>query len=97
LSALSAQAVCHAYLGVRTNDSTGTTGALVASVTAGSPTAAAGLETGDIVTAIGGKAVSSSGDLVAAIAARDPRDSVELTVRRGSGTETLSVTLGTQP
>jgi putative serine protease PepD len=91
------QTVSHAYLGVGTTQSTGTTGAGVGSVTAGSPAASAGLKAGDIVTAVDGKQITSSSDLVAAIAARAPGDRIDLTVRRGSNTLTLTATLGTQP
>ncbi len=91
------QTVSHAYLGVSTTESTAVSGALVGSVTAGSPAGEAGVQTGDVVTAIDGKPITGSGDLVAAIAAKDPGDAAKLTVRRGSGTHTLIVTLGTQP
>lgn len=92
------ETVSHAYLGVATTESNGTTtGALVGSVTSNSPAASAGAKAGDVVTAIDGKQITSSSDLVAAIADRDPGDQVELTVRRGSDTLTLTATLGTQP
>jgi putative serine protease PepD len=91
------QTVSHAYLGVGTGQSTGTTGALVGSVASGSPAASAGLKAGDTVTAIDGKQITGSGDLVAAIAGRHPGDRIELTVHRGSKTLTLTATLGTQP
>jgi putative serine protease PepD len=91
------QTVSHAYLGVGTTQSTGTTGAAVGSVTAGGPAASAGLKAGDIVTAVDGKQITGSSDLVAAIAARAPGARIDLTVRRGSGTLTLTATLGTQP
>jgi putative serine protease PepD len=89
--------VGHAYLGVGTAGSTGTTGASVGSVTSGSPAASAGLKAGDVVTAIDGKKITGSSDLVAAIAGRHPGDRLQLTVRRGSNTLTLTATLGTQP
>ena len=90
--------VKHAYLGVATADSaSGTAGAAVSSVSAGGPAADGGLRGGDIVTAFDGAAVSDSTDLVAAIATHQPGDRVQLTVRRGSSTEHLTVTLGTQP
>jgi putative serine protease PepD len=89
--------VSHAYLGVATSESTGTTGAMVGSVSAGSPAAQAGLQTGDVVTAADGKSVTGSGDLVSAITAHAPGDALRLTIRRGSATQTLTVTLGTQP
>jgi S1-C subfamily serine protease len=89
--------VSHAYLGVGTGQSTGTTGALVGSVVAGGPAASAGLKAGDIVTAIDGKKITGSGDLVAAVAGDHPGDQIKVTVRRGSDTLTLTATLGTQP
>jgi putative serine protease PepD len=89
--------VAHAYLGVSTGDTAGTAGAAVGDVTQGGPAAAAGLRAGDIVTAIDGKPIDGSADLVAAIAAKQPGDTIVLTVRRGSGTESITATLGTQP
>ena len=92
------QSVQHAYLGVGTSTATGTTtGALVGQVTSGGPAAAAGLKAGDVVTAIDGTAVKGTNDLVAAIAARAPGDTVTLTVHRGSSTQHLTAKLGTQP
>jgi putative serine protease PepD len=87
--------VSHAYLGVATSD--GSAGATVADVTAGGPAAEAGVRAGDVVTRFGDTAVGDSNDLVAAIAAHAPGDDVAVTVRRGSGTEQMRVTLGTQP
>jgi putative serine protease PepD len=81
---------------VGTTQSTGTTGARVGSVAAGSPAASAGLKAADIVTAIDGKQITGSSDLVAAIADRAPGDRIKLTVRRGSDTLTLTATLATQ-
>jgi putative serine protease PepD len=89
--------VSHAYLGVGTSDSAATTGALIGSVTAGGPAASAGLRAGDIVTDFAGTKVTGSGDLVTAIAAHGPNDRVVLTIRRGSNTQTITVTLGSQP
>jgi putative serine protease PepD len=91
------ETVSHAYLGVGTSDSTDPAGALVGSVTAGAPAARAGLRSGDVVTAIDGEEIAGNGDLVAAIAEREPGDEVELTVQRGSSTETVTAALGTQP
>jgi putative serine protease PepD len=90
------ETVSHAYLGVSTTDSAGTTGAQVAEVASGSPAASAGLKTGDVITAIDGEKVTGSGDLVTAISDHTPGDRLELSIRRGSDTETLTVTLGTQ-
>ncbi len=87
----------HAYLGVSTGDPTGTAGAAVGAVAAGGPAADAGLRAGDVVTAIDGAPITGSAQLVAAIAGKEPGDRITLTVRRGSGTETITATLGVQP
>jgi putative serine protease PepD len=91
------QTVQHAYLGVQMSDSTGSTGAHVGSVVSSGPAAKGGLQAGDTITAIDGKTVSGSSDVVAAIAGHKPGDQVKLTVRQGSGTHTVTITLGTQP
>lgn len=91
------ETVSHAYLGVATSDSADPSGALVGSVSAGSPAARAGLRSGDVVTEIDGRAIAGRGDLVAAISEHEPGEKIELSVRRGSSTETVTATLGTQP
>jgi putative serine protease PepD len=89
--------VSHAYLGVATTDSTGTTGALVTSVSSGSPAASAGVKAGDLITAVDGKSVTGPSDLVSAIAAHHPGDKLTLTLRRGASSVTATATLGRQP
>ena len=69
-------------------------GARVVSVQAGSPAADAGLQPGDVVTAIDDRPVTSSTELTAAVRSRQPGDEVSLTVQRNGQTETLEVTLG---
>ena len=92
------QTVRHAYLGVSTSDlGTGTAGALIQSVSSSGPAASAGLRSGDVVTRIGSAAIKGTNDLVAAVAAHAPGDRVQVTVKRGSSTQTVTVTLGTQP
>jgi putative serine protease PepD len=92
------QTVNHAYLGVSTSSAdTANPGALVQSVTRGGPADAAGLRAGDIVTALGSTAIKGSNDLVATIATHRPGDRVSATVRRGSQTIKVTVTLGSQP
>jgi putative serine protease PepD len=90
----------HAYLGVsaRTQAAGGNsdlgTGADVVSVEPGSAAAAAGLQPGDVITAVGDRPVTSSTELTAAIRSHAPGEKVALTVRHGSGTQTVQVTLG---
>ena len=85
----------HPFLGVKLADAAGG-GARIESVSSGSPAARAGLRGGDVVTAAGGSNVASADDLVSAIESRRPGDTVTLTVRRGSGTQTVTVTLGSR-
>ena len=89
--------VRHAFLGVETGDATNGQGALVGSVQRGTPADNAGLRNGDVVTAFNGSPIHGSSDLVAAITSHRPGDRVKLTVRRGSGTTDITVTLATQP
>ena len=90
--------VSHAYLGVSTSTAdTSNPGALVQSVTSGGPADSAGLRAGDVVTALGSTPIRGTNDLVATIATHRPGDRVDATVRRGSRTIKVTVTLGTQP
>jgi putative serine protease PepD len=86
----------HAYLGVSTDDVTDG-GARIAEVRPGTPAEEAGLEAGDVVTAVAGAEVGSADELRRLVDARKPGDEVELTVERGGETVTVDVTLGTRP
>jgi putative serine protease PepD len=88
------------YLGVQATDpmrTDGTQGAFLAEVDQGSPADHAGLERGDLVTAVDEKAVNSSTDLVAAIRTRAPGDQITLTYRRDGRSHDVHLTLGTAP
>jgi len=87
--------VQHAYLGVAVE--TAANGVRLAEVRSGMPAAAAGLRAGDVVTAVGGKRVSTSAELQAAIDERKPGDRVTLTYRRNGTSHTATVKLGTRP
>src|SRR3954447_23597229 len=68
LTALKAgQSVQHAYLGVASSDAEAG-GVTVGRVSSGGPAAAAGLQTGDVITKLGAATVGDQNDLVAAIA-----------------------------
>jgi putative serine protease PepD len=60
----------------------------------GGPAERAGLEPGDVITAIDDKPVADSSELIVAIRSRSPGDSITLTVRRGGDERTVKVTLG---
>jgi len=92
------ETVEHAYLGVSTGTATeGTAGAQVADVVQGSPAAEAGLRQGDVIMALGEETIASTEDLVAAIAGREPGETVTLEVRRDGQATALKVTLRAQP
>jgi putative serine protease PepD len=96
-SLVAGHTVEHAYLGIRVGNAQDSAGALVGSVTAGSPAAKAGLKAGDVVTAIDGKATIGADGLTAAISAHAPNDKVTLTITRGGSSRTIDVTLGVRP
>jgi membrane-associated protease RseP (regulator of RpoE activity) len=64
------------------------------SVVAGSPAAAAGLQTGDIVLSLDGVTPSSPDAFVAAVQAHRPGDVVQLVVERNGSIVTIDVALG---
>jgi Do/DeqQ family serine protease len=69
-------------------------GALVSTVNDGSPAEAAGLERGDVITAMNGEPVVDSNDLRNRVAATLPGSTVTLRVVRGGEPRTLTVKLG---
>jgi len=94
---IAGKTVAHPYLGVTVGDNQSGTGATIGTVRDGSPAATAGLKSGDVVTAIDGKAVTGSSQLTSAIATYKPGDKIALTVKRNGSTITVNVTLGTRP
>ena len=72
-------------------------GAFVYSVEDGSPAAQAGLQLGDVITAIDGTEIASMDDLMAAKKGYAAGDTSELTVYRQGETITLSLTWGATP
>jgi putative serine protease PepD len=89
----------HAVLGASVGDATDgnsqiTTGALIASVTPGSGAEAAGLQDGDVITAIGDVNVESADALIAAVRAQTPNGTTTITFNRDGETQTADVTLG---
>ena len=63
----------------------------------GSPAAKAGLQAGDVITAVDGAHVASVNQFVATIANYAPGNTVTLTVNRGGQTKSVKLTLGAQP
>lgn len=69
-------------------------GALIQQVTPGSGADDAGLRTGDVIVAIDGEPTRTSSDVVDAIRAHEPGDSIEITIEREGVEETVTATLG---
>jgi len=78
-------------LGVSVSDGSG--GATVEAVTPASPAATAGLQAGDVITAVEAEKVTDADGLVAAIRSHKAGDKVTLTYLRGSERRTAEVTL----
>ena len=91
-------AATHARIGISVSDAVGaggvtTSGAQVEEVDASSAGEQAGLERGDVITAIDSEPVTDSDDLVATIRKYRPDDEVTLTYRRGDESEQVTLSL----
>jgi serine protease Do len=69
-------------------------GALVGSVTAGSPAATAGIQAGDIIVKLNGKTIETSSELPPQVAAIKPGTEVTLEVLRGGKSQELTAKVG---
>jgi putative serine protease PepD len=86
----------HAYVGVELNgNSSG--GAQVTQVTSGSPAQSAGVQAGDVITAVNGKPITSTEQFIAGVDNYAPGTTVTMSVKRGGQTKSIKVTLGTRP
>jgi len=72
-------------------------GALVAQPQADGPAAKAGIEAGDVITAVNGDQVKDARDLAKKIGALPPKASVKLSVLHKGSEKTVSLTLGELP
>jgi putative serine protease PepD len=86
----------HAYVGVGlAPNSTG--GAEVSGLQPNSPAISAGIQLRDVVTAINGKAITSTEQFIATVDSFKPGDTITLTVKRDGQVRQLKLTLGTRP
>ena len=81
----------HARLGIRVGDDEG--GAKVTEVTEGSTASEAGIEAGDVITAVDDRRITGGDSLVATIRSYRPGDSVLVTWDRGGESQESRVTL----
>jgi putative serine protease PepD len=87
----------HAYLGVQIGDADSGVGAVISRVVGGGPAAKAGLQAGDVVTAIAGKAITDADDLTARVSTFKPGDKTTVTYKRTGSTKTATVTFTQRP
>jgi putative serine protease PepD len=66
-------------------------------VTSGSPADTAGIQNGDVIVRLDGKAVTSADQLQVAIQADKPGQSVQIGLYRGQKQLTVTATLGSNP
>lgn len=90
------------YIGVSVSDvptsvqAYGISGALVQSVTEGSPAETAGLQTGDVIQSVNGTSISGSSDLVSIVTAASEGDQLVLGIYRSGSTMEITVTVASQ-
>jgi serine protease Do len=72
-------------------------GALVAEPQPKSPAVKAGIEAGDVITAVDGKSVKDARDLAKKIGALPPKTSVKLSILHKGSEKTVTLTLGEMP
>jgi putative serine protease PepD len=82
------------FLGIGGDDPTsGQPGALVTSITPGSPAAQAGIKAADVIVQIDDQPIRSYTELVAQVRRHRPNDKVQIKLTRGTTPMTISVTL----
>ena len=87
-----------AFLGVEVSGGAAVDGAGVAQVLSGTPAASAGLEAGDVITAVDGKTVGSASALTRLLHSYSPGDTVSVTYTDTTGaSQSLRVTLTAGP
>jgi S1-C subfamily serine protease len=83
------------FLGVATRDATeGQQGAEVLEVVSGSSAEQAGLQVGDVITAVDGSTVTSTSDVAERVRGHESGDQVTITYSRGGNSTETQVTLG---
>jgi S1-C subfamily serine protease len=85
------------WLGVKIASSSGTPGAKITRVIPGGPADQAGLQQGDVITAINGQAVTGPSDIAAVVDPQPVGAEVLLQIDRGGQLQTVGVILAVRP
>jgi putative serine protease PepD len=88
--------VKHPFVGILLGNGAGGP-AQISRVQQNTPATAAGLEPGDVVTAVNGKTVNTTDELIATLDTFTPGDTITMTVKRQGQTKQLKVKLGNRP
>ncbi len=91
---IAGKTVTHAFLGITMTASSDPSGVAITSVYKDTGAAKAGLQTGDVITKIDGKTMSSPSDVSIAVSSQNVGDTIEITYMRGGSEHTAAVTLG---
>lgn len=101
---ISGETVTHPYIGLTMttvnsqtayqNNLSVSQGALVVSVTDGSPAADAGIQKGDVITAVDGEEITSADGMILNVRSHEIGDKVKVTFVRDGKEQTVEVTLG---
>ena len=86
-----------AYLGVSSAEDPNNPGATVGEVTPGAPASKSGIRANDVITKIDGKAIRNPSELSLTVLTKAPGDKVQVELKRGGDTKTVTVTLGDRP
>src|SRR5215213_1732387 len=86
-----------AWLGLASGERPATPGALVGTVTPGTPAADAGIRPGDLIVAFDGKTIRNPSELSLSVLQKQPADTVKFVLSGGAATETVTVKLGRRP
>ena len=86
-----------AWLGLSSAEQPDSPGAVVGTVTNGSPADKAGIRGGDVIVAIGGKTIRNPSDLSLTVLTKRPGDEVKVELKRDGKSRTVTVKLGNRP
>ena len=85
------------WLGLQTASSSGTPGAVITRVVPGGPADQAGLQQGDVITAVNGQAVTGPADIAGVFDPEPVGSEVLLQIERGGQLQTVGVILAGRP